>query len=126
MMKEVEKPSTVDDYILRFPLEVQEILEQVRVAVRKAAPEAEEIISYAMPAFRYKKTNLVYFAGFKQHIGFYALPSGNDAFKKELSNYKVGKGSIQFPLDKPIPLDLIKRIVQFRIEEVDENRKGTS
>lgn len=114
MNKEV--PQNVDEYIAAFPANVQKVLQQVRTTVKKAAPGAEEIISYAMPAFRLKG-NLVYFAAFKSHIGFYSLPSGNAAFKKELANYKTGKGSIQFPLDKPMPLALITQIVKFRVEE---------
>lgn len=124
MVKETGKPTTVDEYIFRFPQELQAILQQVRSTVQKAAPQTEEIISYGMPGYKYKKTNLVYFAGYEHHIGFYALPSGNDAFKKELSAYKVGKGSIQFPLDQPMPLDLITKIVEFRLEEVDHKQKG--
>ena len=123
-MKETAKPVTVDEYISHFSPQVQEILQQVRLTVQKAAPEATEFISYGIPAFRYKEANLVYFAAFQRHLGFYALPSGNDAFKKDLSNYQVGKGSIQFPLDAPMPLDLITRIVKFRIEEVEQKQKG--
>ncbi len=124
MIKEADKPATVDEYIYRFPEHLRVILQQVRTTIKKTAPEAEELISYGMPAYRYKKANLVYFAGYAHHIGFYALPSGNEAFKKELSAYKAGKGSIQFPLDTPIPLDLITQIVQFRIDEVDFKQKG--
>lgn len=110
-------PANVDAYISAFPKEVQKVLEQVRSAIRKAAPNAEETISYAMPAFKYKGKVLIYFAGYKNHIGLYATPSGHAAFEKELSAYKQGKGSVQFPLDRPMPLDLISRIVKFRMQQ---------
>lgn len=106
----------IDSYIATFPKVVQVILEQVRNAIRTSAPKAEEVISYNMPAFKYYGM-LVYFAGYKNHIGFYSLPSGHAAFEKELSIYKQGKGSVQFPLDKPMPLALIKKIVKFRVKE---------
>jgi uncharacterized protein YdhG (YjbR/CyaY superfamily) len=106
----------IDSYIAEQAAEVRERLEKIRQVVKTSAPKAEEVISYGMPAFKYHGM-LVYFAAFKNHIGFYALPSGNDAFQKELSVYKQGKGSIQFPLDKPIPLTLIKKIVKFRVKE---------
>jgi uncharacterized protein YdhG (YjbR/CyaY superfamily) len=106
----------VDEYIALFPKEVQEILEKVRQTIRKAAPEAEETIGYGMPAFKLKG-NLVYFAAFKKHIGFYPAPRGIEQFKNELSAYKGSKGSAQFPLDKPIPYDLISKIVAFRVKE---------
>ncbi len=106
----------IDSYIAEQAAEVRERLEKIRQVVKTSAPKAEEVISYGMPAFKYHGM-LVYFAAFKNHIGFYALPSGNDAFQKELSAYKQGKGSIQFPLDKPIPLTLIKKIVKFRVKE---------
>jgi len=111
------KPNNIDEYIAGFPQNVQDVLELVRAAIREAAPDAKETISYAMPAFTLHKNYLVYFAAFKNHIGLYALPAGNEAFKQELLFYKTGKGSIQFPLDKPIPLNLITKIVQFRIKE---------
>jgi uncharacterized protein YdhG (YjbR/CyaY superfamily) len=116
------KPKNIDEYIAGFPIEIQEILEQIRQTIKKAAPNAEEKISYAIPTFTLNG-NLVHFAAFKNHIGFYALPSGNEAFQKELSIYKSGKGSIQFPLDKPIPLDLITKIVTFRVKENLEKTK---
>ena len=106
----------IDSYISEQAVDVRDRLEQIRQVVKTSAPKAEEVISYGMPAFKYHGM-LVYFAAFKKHIGFYALPSGNDAFQKELSAYKQGKGSIQFPLDKPIPLTLIKKIVKFRVKE---------
>ncbi len=112
----VIKPKNFEEYKVLFPNEVQLILQQVRDTIQKAAPEAEEIISYGMPAYKYHGM-LVYFAAFKNHIGFYALPTGNIAFQKELSIYKIGKGSVQFPLNQPMPLDLISKIVVFRIQE---------
>jgi uncharacterized protein YdhG (YjbR/CyaY superfamily) len=110
-----DKPNTIDDYIAGFPREVQEKLQQIRQVIKKVAPEAQETIKYAMPTFTLQG-NLVYFAGFKNHIGFYGIPNGNAALQKELSAYKQGKGSIQFPLDQPMPLDLIARMVTFRAE----------
>jgi uncharacterized protein YdhG (YjbR/CyaY superfamily) len=108
---------TIDEYIETFPKDVQPILEKVRQTIRKAAPKAVEAISYQMPTFKLNGKGLVYFAGYKGHIGFYPIPSGVEAFKKELSKYKQGKGSVQFPLDEPVPYDLVKRIVQFRVKE---------
>ena len=108
--------NTIDEYISGFPEDIQTLLQQIRVTIREAAPEAEEAIKYAMPTF-VLNGNLVHFAAFKNHIGFYPVPSGIEAFKKELSFYKGAKGSVQFPLDKPMPLELISRIVQFRVNE---------
>lgn len=112
----------IDSYIATFPANVQEQLEQVRTAIQSSAPKAEEVISYNMPAFKYHGI-LVYFAGYKQHIGFYPTASGIAAFKDELSNYKNAKGSVQFPLDKPIPLALIKKMVKYRVKENSEKVK---
>ena len=106
----------MDDYIAGFPEDIQILLEDLRNTIRKAAPDAEEVLSYAMPAYKYHGM-LLYFAAYKNHIGFYATPTGHAAFKKELSVYKEGKGSVQFPLDQPLPLDLIARIVKFRVKE---------
>lgn len=105
---------SVDDYIAQFPPETQKLLQQVREAVLETAPHAVESISYAMPAYKLNGKPLVYFAGYKNHIGFYATPTGHEAFKVELSKYKQGKGSVQFPLDEAMPLELIKRIVMYR------------
>ena len=110
------KNPDVDRYIAGFPDNVRELLMQLRAAVREAAPEAEEVISYQMPAYRLQGM-LVYFAGYKNHIGFYPTSSGIKAFKQELSAYKGAKGTVQFPLDKPLPLDIIKKIVAFRVAE---------
>lgn len=109
-------PKTIDDYIAGFPAEVQEILEKIRSTIRKAAPDAEETINYGIPTFTLNG-NLVHFAGFKNHIGFYPTPSGIEKFKEELSAYEGAKGSVQFPLDKPMPLSLISKIVKFRVKE---------
>ncbi len=113
----------IDTYIATFPDHVQEALEQIRSAIKTSAPKAEEVISYNMPAFKFHGM-LVYFAGYKNHIGFYSLPSGHKAFEKELSIYKQGKGSVQFPLDKPMPLALIKKMVKFRVKENLEKTKA--
>jgi len=110
------KPANIDEYIARFPKDVQGILEQLRTTIRKAAPDAEEAISYQMPTFRLKG-NLVHFAAYKKHIGFYPTPSGIEKFKKELSVYEGAKGSVKFPIDKPLPFDLISEIVKFRAQE---------
>jgi uncharacterized protein YdhG (YjbR/CyaY superfamily) len=111
----------VDEYISAFPENTREILEKVRTTIRKAAPDAEESIAYGMPAYKLFKRPLVYFAGFRNHIGFYATPTGHSEFSEELSEYKQGKGSVQFPIDDPMPLDLISRITKFRVKENLEN-----
>ena len=112
----------IDDYIAGFPNEVQEVLQKLRTTIRKAAPEAEESINYGIPTFTLKG-NLVHFAAFKNHIGFYPAPSGIEAFKKELSVYEGAKGSVQFPIEKPIPLNLVSKIVKFRVKENLEKAK---
>lgn len=109
------KANNIDEYISAFPAETQKHLQAIKAAIQKAAPEAVEAISYQIPTFRLKG-NLVHFGAFKSHIGFYPAPQGIEAFKEELSAYKGAKGSVQFPLDKPMPLDLISRIVKYRIE----------
>jgi uncharacterized protein YdhG (YjbR/CyaY superfamily) len=106
---------SVDEYIKSFPEETQVILNQIRDTIKRAAPEADESISYGMPAYKMYTRPLVYFAGYKRHIGFYATPSGHSEFAAELSKYKQGRGSVQFPLDAPMPLDLIARITKFRV-----------
>lgn len=116
MQTDTTTPKTIDEYIAGFPDEVREILEKIRMTIRNAAPEAQETIKYRMPTFTLKG-NLVHFAAFKKHIGFYPVPTGIEQFKDELCVYEGGKGSVQFPLDKPIPYDLIGRIVQFRVKE---------
>jgi uncharacterized protein YdhG (YjbR/CyaY superfamily) len=107
---------TIDEYIRTFPKDIQKILEQVRQAIKKSAPEAEETINYQIPTFKLNG-NLVHFAAFKSHIGFYPAPSGLKTFKKEISNYKSSKGSVQFPIDEPIPVSLISKIVKYRVKE---------
>jgi len=106
----------IDQYIATQIPEIQTLLGQMRQTIKEAAPEAEEVISYNMPAFKYHGM-LVYFAAYKNHIGFYATPTGHSEFKEELSVYKQGKGSVQFPFTHPLPLDLISRMVQFRVKE---------
>lgn len=108
---------SVDEYIKTFPEHIQILLEKVRTTIIEKAPTSVERIAYGMPAYKTNGKPLVYFAGFKRHIGFYATPTGHAEFTKELSTYKHGKGSVQFPLDKPIPFDLIARIVEFRVKE---------
>ena len=114
---------SIDEYILQFPPEIQETLKTLRIVIKEAAPEAEEKISYQMPAFAYHG-NLVYFAAFKNHIGFYPTASGIAAFKNELSAYKGGKGTVQFPIGKPLPYELISRIVKFRVDENIRKAEG--
>jgi len=111
----VTNPKTIDEYIAGFPKDTQKFLQQVRATIKKAAPDATETIKYAIPTFMFHG-NLVHFAGYENHIGFYPAPVGIEAFKKELSVYKQGKGSVQFPLDKPMPLKLITKIVKFRVQ----------
>jgi len=116
----MKKPNDVDKYLVDFPIEIQEALERIRETIKKAVPDAEEVISYKMPAYKLNGI-LVYFAAHKNHIGFYPTSSGIEAFKKELEPYKCAKGSVQFPFDKPLPIGLITRIVKFRVME---NNKG--
>jgi len=113
---------SIDEYIAAFPQETQELLRQVRTVVRAAAPAATETISYAIPTFDLNGKHLVHFAGYAKHIGFYPTGSGGEAFAEELKGYKGGKGSVQFPIGKPLPIDLIRRIVEFRVGQVA--RKG--
>jgi uncharacterized protein YdhG (YjbR/CyaY superfamily) len=116
-------PKNIDDYISAFPKDIQVLLQQLRTTIKKAAPKAEETIKYAMPTFTYKG-NLVYFAGCKSHIGFYPMPSSIIAFKKELAAYQTSKGAVQFPLDKPMPLGLITKMVKYRVKENVEKAKA--
>ena len=110
------RPKSIDEYIERFPTEIQVVLHELRDTIMKAAPEAEEIISYQIPAFRLNG-NLVYFAAFKNHIGFYPTASGIRAFEKELSQFDGSTGTVRFPIGKPLPLPLVSRIVKFRVKE---------
>jgi uncharacterized protein YdhG (YjbR/CyaY superfamily) len=124
MINEINMPTykkefqTIDEYIKTFPKAVQSVLEKTRQTVQKAAPGAVEIISYQIPTFKLNDKNLVHFAAFKNHIGFYPTPSGIEAFKKELSLYKRAKGSVHFPFNRPIPYDLLEKIVIFRSKEI--------
>lgn len=110
------KSKTIDEYIAGFPKKTQLILEQIRATIKETAPKAGEKISYGIPTFTWQGTNLVHFAAFKNHVGFYPAPVGMEAFKEEISAYKTGKGSVQFPLNEPMPLDLIARIVKYRMK----------
>jgi uncharacterized protein YdhG (YjbR/CyaY superfamily) len=116
-------PKDIDGYIAGFPENVRRILEELRMTIREAAPEAEEAIKYRMPTFTLNG-NLVHFAAFKKHIGFYPAPRGIEEFKDELSAYKGAKGSVQFPLDRPIPFELISRIVKFRVRNQLERARS--
>ena len=113
----------IDEYLAEFPPETQAILQKVRATIREAAPEAQETINYAIPTFTLKG-NLVHFAGFKSHIGFYPTPTGIEKFKAELTGYESAKGSVKFPLDQPIPYELIREIVKFRVQENLEKAEG--
>ena len=117
------KLETIDEYIATFPKNVQNILQELRQTIKAAAPQAEEAISYQIPAFKLKG-NLVWFAAFKDHIGFYPRESAIEAFKEKLANYKVSKGTVRFRMDKPLPLDLIKEMVKFRVRE-NLNKKSS-
>lgn len=116
MNSEKRGPTSIDQYIATFPPEIRKVLQEMRATIRAAAPEAQEKISYQMPTF-FLNGNLVHFAAFKNHIGFYPTPSGIEAFKQELSAYASAKGSVQFPLDRPLPFELVSRIVQYRVAE---------
>jgi uncharacterized protein YdhG (YjbR/CyaY superfamily) len=118
-MKTGSTPKNIDEYIAGFPPNVQRILREIRSLIRTAAPDAEEAIKYRMPTF-VLNGNLVHFAAFEKHIGFYPTPSGIKAFKDELSAYHNGKGSVQFPLDRAVPFSLIRKIVKFRVKETRE------
>ena len=114
----ITKAATVDAYIADFPKSTQTLLKQVRKAIRDNAPGAVESISYGMPGYKLNGKPLVYFGGYEHHIGFYATPSGHSAFEKELSKYKQGKGSVQFPIGEAMPISLIEKIVRYRVKEV--------
>ncbi len=116
MERKNAKPSTIDEYIAEFPTDVQTIMQKLRQVIKQSAPQAEERISYGMPGF-YQRGMLVWFGGHKNHIGFYPTGEGVEAFKQELAGYKMSKGAVQLPLDKPIPYDLITKIVKHRVEE---------
>jgi len=116
-----KKPKTVDEYIAGFPGDIQAILNSVRQTIREAAPHASEVMTYGVPGFR-QTVNLVQFAAFKEHIGFYPTPSAIEAFKDELSLYHTSEGTVRFPIDEAVPLDLIRRMVEYRVSEVTGNR----
>jgi uncharacterized protein YdhG (YjbR/CyaY superfamily) len=115
-------PKDIDEYIRLFPDDIQALLQSLRQTIREAAPDAEETISYQMPAFK-QNGMLVYFAAFKKHIGFYPTSSGIEAFREELSAYEGSKGTVRFPIDKPLPLDLVRDIVKFRVQETLEKQR---
>jgi len=119
-MDEIEK------YISQYPAGTQDILRKIRTLIKSIAPNVEELIAYRMPCYKTHKKPLVYFAAFEKHIGLYATPSGHTEFKDELSKYKQGKGSVQFPLDQPIPYELIERIVKYRVVENDNKTRQNS
>ena len=123
MITKKTKPGNIDGYIASFHREVQKIFEELRATIRNAAPEAEETISYGIPTFTLNG-NLVHFAAYKNHIGFYPSPGGIEAFKKELSVYEGAKGSVQFPIEEPLPLSLVTKIVKFRVKENAERAKA--
>ena len=116
MKTTIGSPKNIDEYIAGFPRDVQQVLKQIRATIKKVAPDAEEAMKYQIPTFVLNE-NLVHFAAFKNHIGFYPTPSGIAAFKDELSRYESAKGSVQFPIDEPMPLSLIGKIVKFRVKE---------
>jgi uncharacterized protein YdhG (YjbR/CyaY superfamily) len=116
MQTDKPKPTDIDSYIADFPEATQALLQQIRATIQAAAPEATETISYAIPTFVYYG-NLVHFAGYKEHIGFYPGAAGIEAFKEDISKYKWAKGSVQFPLNEPLPLDLVTRIVNYRLAQ---------
>ena len=117
-------PKDMDEYIAGFPTDVQEILEKIRMTIKKAAPDAEETISYRIPTFTLKGKYLVHFAAYKKHIGLYPTPKGNAKVNEELSAYEAGKGTLQFPLDKPIPFGLISKVVKLRAKENLDSAKA--
>ncbi len=123
MKSKNKAPANIDEYISDFPKDVQGILQEIRSVIRSAAPDAEEAIKYRMPTF-VLNGNLVHFAAFKKHIGFYPTPSAIAEFKDKLTAYHFSKGAIQFPLDKPIPLSLINKIVKFRVKETRQKLAG--
>lgn len=121
-MMEKTEPKTIEEYIALFPIKTQEMLQQIRKSIQNAAPDAVEVISYKMPAFKQNKV-LVYFAAYEKHIGFYPTGDGIEAFKAEFSDFKWSKGAVQFPLNEPLPLDLITRITKFKAEKDLEKEK---
>ena len=123
-MKPDPPPASVDEYIARFPDDVRGILEEIRRTIRDAAPDLGEAIRYGIPTFQWNGKNVIHFAGYKNHVGLYPAPRESEEFREELSAYKGGKGTVQFPLSEPIPHDLIRRIVEFRVRERTGGRRG--
>ncbi|MEP7376391.1 MAG: DUF1801 domain-containing protein [Chitinophagaceae bacterium] len=119
-----KKPAGIDEYIAGFPGKTRHVLQQVRAIIKNTAPHAEETISYAIPTFTINKVYLVYFAGYKNHISLYPAPGGNAAFEKEIKPYRSGKSTVQFVLDKPLPVNLIIKIVKYRMKENLERQKA--
>jgi len=115
--------TSIDEYIATFPQEVQKILEEIRATIKDAAPDAKEKISYQMAAFELSDKDLIYFAGWKKHISLYPVPAGDEAFEKKISKYVAGKGTLKFPLDKPLPMKLISKIVEYRVADNLKNTK---
>lgn len=116
-MKTTSAPKNIDEYIAGFPDEVQAILQKIRSTIRKAAPNAEETISYKMPTFNLNGHYLVYFAAYKKHVAIYPVPAGDEKFNQEISAFQSGKGTLQFPLDQPIPYRLISKVVKFSVQD---------
>ena len=119
-----DEVTTLDEYIASFPPDIQEKLQDIRAVIRKSVPDAEEAFRYGMPTFRLDGHNLVHFAAFKDHLSFFPTASGVETFREELSSYKLSKGTIRFPPDKPVPLDLVERIARFRAEEMRKKKKA--
>lgn len=123
-MAEDSAQSPIDDYIARFPTETQVVLQRIRAIISESAPGAVETMSYGIPTFDLQGKHLVHFGGFAKHVGFYPTPTGTEAFKEELSHFKSGKGSVQFPLGQPLPEGLIRRMVEFRVKELRRGAAG--
>ncbi len=115
--------TTIDEYIESFPENTRLLLEKIRETVRKAAPDAVESISYEIPTFKLNGKRLVYFGGWKDHVGFYSIPRGDPVFRKQVAPFETDKGALKFPIDKPFPYDLLKKLVRFRIEEIKKATK---
>jgi uncharacterized protein YdhG (YjbR/CyaY superfamily) len=124
MKEERSTVKDIDEYIANFPSDVRELLEQVRATIREAAPEAQETISYQIPSFRLKGQYLIYFAGYKKHIGLYPVPSGDVDFDQQVAAYRAGKGTLRFPLDQPIPFELIAKVVQYRARDNEKRAEA--
>jgi len=120
--KSTDTPKNIDEYIARVPSDVRKQMQKIRATIKKAAPTAEEAISYQIPTFKLNGKNLIHFAAFTNHIGLYPAPRGVDEFKEELSVYDGGKGTVQFPFDQPIPVELISRIVKFRVRQAAKKK----